>query len=64
MDQRGAGRALLIIYPVKANRESNDNLPGPLVINVTQNTESSDISAQRDLLSISVFMPDAVGNLL
>lgn len=39
MDQRGAGRTLLIIYTYKANRESNDSLPDPLVINVTQNTE-------------------------
>jgi hypothetical protein len=39
MGQRGAGRSLLIIYPSKANRESNDNLPDPLVMNVTQNFE-------------------------
>jgi len=61
MDQRGAGRALLIICPVKAEHIARDNIPEAFVSNITRNIESNDISARRDLLSISVFMPDAAG---
>jgi hypothetical protein len=48
-----------MIYPVKAKHIARDNLPETFVTNITRNMASDDISARKDLLSISIFMPDA-----